>query len=744
MSSMEEPDAEVIREVMSAELTKRNLQTTEKNRFFDNRIRIVFALPSDYESILGVPSSTSIWSINEADEGFELSLQLDREVPSIYVFANRLRAHLYGIGHLLGNIIVGQEFEHQIKVEPGVHRPHYSLRGHQLGYRDKANSWDAWTVEQFDNYIRDLALLGSNAIEDIPFQSEEKSTLMILPHWRMHQEISKICAKYDIAYWVWTPAVGDLSDRQVVERGLSGFRQLFNTIPHLEAIFFPGGDPGDNHPKYVIPYLEELYELSRSLDREVEIWISLQGFDSAAVTYFFRELKMRSPSWLTGLVHGPSSPPIALERQQLPEKYKLRLYGDITHSIRCQYPVDQWDQAYALTLGREPINPEPQRYRDVFIREMSFADGFISYSDGVHDDVNKVIWNKLGWNPNADLREILRQYAAYFFFGIPSDAVADGILALEHNWKGPLSSNESVETTLRSWQKLHLENPQMKNNWRWVKLLFRAYYDAYIRRRLIYEEKVEREAMTLLGMAPRVGVERAIDAARLCLMNSDSVILHSSLADSIRSLADDLFNLIKLQSSVSLYQASGFERGAVLDFMNYPLNNRWWLADEFLSISKMNGEEEKLDAVARLVSWDRPGEGGYYDNISHVNQSPHVISQTDDAIDFAWWENGKSRQRLSTQIFQFTPTLKYQIDPKRNYVIRVSGFGEALLRANGVRLNPYQYDRSLEGFKEFKLPAGSSADGVLVITFDRPDEQHLNWRQYSKVSDVWVLLDEGQ
>ena len=40
---------------------------------------------------------------------------------------------------------------------------------------------------------------------------------------------------------------------------------------------------------------------------------------------------------------------------------KLRLYPDLTHNKLCQYEVPQWDQAYALTLGREAVNPRPGR-----------------------------------------------------------------------------------------------------------------------------------------------------------------------------------------------------------------------------------------------------------------------------------------------------------------------------------------------------------------------------------------------
>ena len=62
-----------------------------------------------------------------------------------------------------------------------------------------------------------------------------------------------------------------------------------------------------------------------------------------------------------------------------------------------------------------------------------------------------------------------------------------------------------------------------------------------------------------------------------------------------------------------------------------------------------------------------------------------------------------------------------------------------MLRANGERLKPTKYEKGFEQFKEFPLPKELIKDGKLKLTFDRPDEEHLNWRQQSRVTDVWIL-----
>jgi len=191
---------------------------------------------------------------------------------------------------------------------------------------------------------------------------------------------------------------------------------------------------------------------------------------------------------------------------------------------------------------------------------------------------------------------------------------------------------------------------------------------------------------------------------------------------------------------VEKYHASGPERGAILDFIDYPLNNRWWLADEFEKVSRMAPEEEKLARLEVIRTWENPGPGSYYDNISDLTKGPRVKTRKYDATDVAWWDGGMSRTRLSTQLFQNFPVVEYNdLDPDGRYLIRIAGYGEALLRIDGVRVAPVLYHKELEEFKEFLVPQKLVRDGFLQISFDIPEESHLNWRQHSKVCDIWLI-----
>ncbi len=737
--SINEPVRESAGEILVQEIGKRTdlqLQTGINN---DSKTLIALAIVSDKDlNGLTVPQRTGQNLPEQKKEGFRLIQTKQGEKNILWIIGADARGVLYGIGKLLRTAEMRQG---SIILPAGMDvasSPEYAIRGHQFGYRNTANSWDTWTVAQFDQHFREQVLFGANSFENIPFDGQ--SLLMKLPYQEMNIHLSEICEKYDADYWVWTPAEFDLKNKNQREEELKKREAFYKTCPRLDGIFFPGGDPGDNHPKDVLPFLKDLATLLHKYHPNAGMWISLQGFNEEKVKYFFDYLKEKSPDWLTGVVYGPSSPPIDLERKMLPKKYKHRFYPDITHSVRCQYPVPHWDQAFALTLGRECTNPMPEYYSEVFLKNAPYTDGFISYSDGVHDDVNKVLWSRLGWNSKTDIRNIMVEYCRFFFDPEVAEKAADGIFSLEQDWVGPIAGNETIRKTFELWKTLEAENPQLKGNWRWQQLVMRAYYDAYIQKRQAYEKGLEETAYNILARAKTIGADKAMDEAAAQLEMAVKEPVAQDLRKKIVQYCDDLFHSVGLQTSVPKYHARGYERGCVLDFVDHPLNNRWWLEDEFKKIRKMPSEKEKIARLDFIRMYDKPGEGSFYDNISSAN-AKHVISETDDAIDYLWENDGKSRKRLSTQLFQFTPMLKYdELNPNANYLIRVAGYGEALLRANGERLMPTKYEKGYEQFKEFPLPKELIKDGKLTITFDKPaNEENINWRQQSRVTDVWIM-----
>jgi len=575
---------------------------------------------------------------------------------------------------------------------------------------------------------------------------------MPMPRQAMNRRLSEICRDWDLEYWVWTPATFALDDTEKRSAELERHEAMYAECPVLSGVFFPGGDPGDNPPELVIPFLEDLAARLRKYHPSSKIWLSLQGYRAEWVDAVFAWIDRDRPAWLGGLVGGPSSPPLDRLRARLPREYRLRDYPDITHTVRCQYPVPWWDPAFALTLGREPINPRPLFYADVHRHTARFTDGFIAYSDGIHDDVNKAVYSALAWNPAADPREILRQYARLFFGPETADAAADGILALERNWDGPLSENGGVAATAALWRQLSRQSAELEGNWHWNCLLLRAEYDDWTRKRLLLERRLETQAMIELAADRHATPEEAMDAALEIFRQAETNPPDPEQRDRIVALFEKLYRQIGLQSSVDRYGASGYERGCSLDFLAYPLNNRWWVEDRFAEIRALADPNEKWALLAEIRNWENPAPGALYDDIGHVERCPRVLGGArrmgdryvaDEPIQTQWWwDNGFSRKRLSWQCTMDWPrALVYDgLDPDRQWVFRCTGYGDVLPRADGTPLKATRHSREIRGIKEFPVPRELTQDGSLTVTFDPvPNEEHLNWRQQSRLAETWLI-----
>jgi hypothetical protein len=739
-SKLASPQKETFVRVLQEEIkarTQLNLLVQEKS----NKLPLI-ALVLASDVLLGdiaVPKLPTP-SVVLQKEGFGISIDLSSGRPILWLIGGDERGVLFAIGEFLRKADLNKQKIVVDKTIEIVTAPKYAIRGHQIGYRNTANSWDAWNEKQYEQYIRELALFGSNSIENIPLQDGPPGPHMKIPREEMNIKMSQICMNYGLDYWVWTPADIDLSDQVKFKEEVKVHSDFYKQCPKLDGVFFPGGDPGSNHPKDVMPFLEAISVELKKYHPKAGVWISLQGFSDEQVNYFYEYLGKYKPTWLAGVVSGPSSPNMADTRFQLPKQYKHRHYPDLTHTVRCQYPTENWDQAFALTEGREVSNPQPFYYAKIHNQFAPLTDGFLSYSDGVHDDINKVIWSQMACNPSKDVRAVLVEYASLFFGHSISAQVADGILALERNWVGPVEENGAIETTFAYWQNLELKNPGLQLNWRWQQLVMRAYYDTYVKRRKIYEQKLEREANEILLNAKTIGINQSMELALNKVNQADKSPIYPELRQKVVDYCEALFKSIGMQTSVPKYQASGAERGAILDFIDYPLNNRWWMEDEFKKIKKLPSEKEQLERLDIIAKWENPGPGSYYDNISDLSKGPRVKTRTEDATDVLWADNGLSRRRLSTQLFQNFPKLEYaDLDPNAMYTIRISGYGEALLRVDGERIEPTLYNKGMEEFKEFQLSPKYVKDGKLSVTFDEPEESKLNWRQHSKVFDIWLL-----
>lgn len=720
------------------------------------------------------PSDLPPENVPAPAEGYRIRVRRGGTADRVSIVGNDPRGVLFGVGHLL----------RQLRMNPGSIRlpddlgvtraPRYPLRGHQLGYRPKTHSYDAWDLRIWEQYFRDLVVFGANAIELIPPRSDDDaaSPHFPLPPLDMMVGMSRLADDYGLDVWIWFPALdADYGDARTVAAALDEWHNVFRRLPRVDAVFVPGGDPGHTRPRDLMALLEQQTEVLHRTHPRAQMWVSPQGFTQPWLDEFLGILRERAPAWLSGIVFGPqvrmSLPEL---REAVPARYPIRHYPDITHTRQCQYPVPDWDTAFAVTEGRECINPRPEDQAAIFRRLQPHTIGFLTYSEGCNDDVNKAVWSALGWDPDTPVLEILRDYSRYFLGERYTDDFAQGLLALERNWRGPLLANEGVDTTLEQFQALErTASPRDRLNWRFQATLFRAYYDAYIRRRLLHETTLEAAALDALRAARPLGPLEAMAQAENILGRATLEPVAPAWRARIHELAEALFQSIRMQLSVERYQAIAVDRGACLDTLDYPLNNRRWLVEQFGRIRALPTTAQRLEALDAIVNWTNPGPGGFYDDLGNVACQPRlvrglpfeqdpaslrsskvgfeegdVVDEPDEKPEAAWrraWLD--HAESLNDQPLE----VRYAgLDPSARYKVRVVYGGDSpkrkiRLAANGsLEVHPLIAKPWPVQPVEFAIPLEATRDGTLTLSWQRETGLGGNGRG-CQVSELWLIKE---
>lgn len=682
-------------------------------------------------------------------EGFRLrAWEAER---TILVAGHDRRGVLFGIGRLLRELRMERGTVELPEALDLATAPKYPIRGHQMGNRPLNNAVDAWTAEQWEQGIRDLAVFGANAIEFIPPGATEEATSPHdrLPPLEMMARVSQLLDDYGLDVWLWHPAnEKDYTDPATLQRARAGWGAVFRRLPRLDAVFVPGGDPGHTHPKILLPFLAGQAEILRQFHPRAGLWLSPQGFDDSWMGDLYAALRAE-PAWLAGLVYGPGVRVSVEElRRQTPARYPIRLYPDITHTVRAQYPVPGWDPIFSMTEGREPINPRPLAQARILRETIAPSAGFITYSDGVNDDVNKAVWSALGWDPDTPVDAILRDYGRYFLGERYGDDFRQATLALERNWDGPLALNGGITATLGQWQALErTASPPVRANWRFQMGLFRAYLDAYIQRRYLRETAAVERARAWLARAPAVGSRVAVGEAAAAL---DEVAIRPPAADwraRLEELGAALYQSIGLQLS-QRYGGFRRDRATSLDTMDDPITMRPWWLRRLREIGELAEEAQRLGQIEELLGWDDPGPGGFYDDLGNPLRQPRLLRSgeefptsssafPDGPITWSWYGTSGIGRPLR---------LRYAgLDPEARYRVRVVYAGENVSQDQGIRLmadewtvHPYIKKPLPVRPVEFDVPWEATRDGEMVLSFDREVAPSGRIRG-AQVAEVWLL-----
>lgn len=577
--------------------------------------------------------------------------------------------------------------------------PGTDVRMTQIGYRAKNNSLDAWTIPMFERRIEDLALWGASGVQVIAPVSDDapNSPLFPQPPIPTLRAIGEAAHHLGLRFALYYPMLGDYDGAAAVAKESARLDALLGDLPRVDDFYVPGGDPGHTAPPRLFPLVAAAAQVVRRRNRQATVWLSTQGFDAAGLEGFYAELA-KQPAWLTGVFAGPQTrDPVAVQRRRIPVRYRLLLYPDIAHSMHAQFPIPEWAPEFALTQGREPINPQPAAQMGIWRHFAGQHTGFITYSEGVADDFNQLLWLRFGWG--GDARDAAADYARMFV----GDARAAAIPArLEANWVGDPAANAGIDATLAAVDAIR---PGRGADWRPDSLRYRAVYDALVRHRTI---------------AGRAGQP---EGARI-------VALRQRLDD----FAARLFATARLQLSVRKFGASHIERGANLDRADTPLADL--------------GPDRS-----------RKAEGVLYDDLGNPQAEPHLVRGTNGVNDPAMFgaaidgiadrtmaDGWRMAQLTYAEALYDAPLrLRYTgLDAKRHYRIAVTYAGEdytlpiRLVADGAYEIHPPRLRRSNPETAEFAIPPAATADGTLELAFTRPPGMGGSGRG-AQIAETWLI-----
>ena len=534
---------------------------------------------------------------------------IDCGEKAVILCASGIRGFIFAFGMFLRRIVPVCGVPVLTEDISGEYKPDKSIRGHQIGYRTTPNTYDAWSYEDYRRYYLDMMFFGTNTVEHIPYERgvSKRNRLMKYDEEEFLVKASEMADEYDLDVSLWHPN----NDGETVEFAAERRGKLYDTIPRLDVVFPPGGDPGEYNADEFVLRCREISKALKKVHPNAQMWPSAQQPHSVPDwgEVFISEME-KEPAEIDGVITGPNHAfDLETLRRRLPSKYPIRLYPDITHNVRCEYPVhfdrDDWHFALTTGLSRECTNPRPREYRLIHRLTRRYVVGSVSYSEGVTDDVNKMVWADMDYFPDCDLRTTLLDYARLFFYGADPEAIADGIFALELNWQCDPAENPTIETTLAAFENMQAEYPFLSDNWRFLQLLLRAKCDWVIRRRRLFE-------LNLIKLAEKEIAKGNLEDARK-ILSADFDDNYKKQRDDISALCKALFDIIGLQTDIENYCADNWERGAILETIDLPVTDRKWLLGRLDAAEKT---PDPADYMKKIINRNEVRGDEYYFSVA--------------------------------------------------------------------------------------------------------------------------------
>lgn len=494
--------------------------------------------------------------------------------------------------------------------------------------------------------------------------------------------------------------------------------------------------------------------------------------------------------------------------RELPPERRLLFFTDLTHWVYSQYGLmdhdliadrdgqlppmwDRWmydsrpDPAMQQVYDRRTFHARPRAYHRVFQHVMRYGLGDVAYSEGHHDHFNQWMWQRLMWDPHQSAEDVVQAYCQYHFGPQAAETMSQAVLLLEQNLSQPIADNSGIDRLIELVESAGHQMPEQykQSNYLWLQYLQRGLIDKVIQLKVSSQTAMEKQAIQALSqglesvqLAEAGQLAEAVQAASE-VVNGQSetteILELQNRAEQLGKQSDELFG-VRNEGLFRLDQ----------DFVGLG-----WLRREIAKMQKLVQDqqtqvqvqqeaakpppaaiEELRRLVKRVVHYEDPGPGGYYDDLGDPRRSPRLVHG------WPYGDGGFSdSNRPSQRSMAFTTdgqagvTLRYRdLNPSASYRVRMtlmrprykqrfarwhlqsrqSIVADGVVLARDIELPEYEAD-----FFEFEVPQHLTSDGVLELQFHKqpgvgegPESQVTVWRNTggwgTLVSEVWLLVQD--
>lgn len=755
-------------------------------------------------------------------EGFVLASRKTSSGMIVIAAGADRRGVLYAVGEILRRAVGRGD---AVEFPPDLNlrcAPRWPMRGLSVSQgttiRELTHS-RAWTQQEFERAHLDYALAGANTFEigasgdaarrHFDFlKSYGLDTLTVIaanvgsgpPEWQAKEAIGRP--------GYLSPGV-PAARAALIERS----EGLFKAMPDIDTVHFKSGDGGGDESEASAPYggtlirlCEDYTKILHKYHPNTKVFVGNQKLDNAGEKAIFDYLRAEKRDWISGIVYGPGSNAMGWtpgRRQdhrmdlfeyggrgavggylremlhQLPAQQSILLFTDLTHWVYSEYGLmdhelipdrnhelppkwDRWmydrkpDEAMKMVYDRRTFHARPQNYYRVFQETAQYTIGDVAYSEGHHDHANQWMYQRLFWNPHQSVEGLVGEYARTHFGPEAAPAMTEAIFTLEQNLQTPIATNAGIDRMIDLTRRAGEVIPAdlKARSYLWRQYMQKADLDKYIQLDVRRQRKFYDKQIAGLTGALEKGTAKATTAALEKNELPEPSVEMKRLKEEAGKLGDESEKIFGVRSE-------GYFN------LKQDYHGFGWLKGGIALAAKAESEAASSQIIRRIVKYEDPGEGGFYDDAGEPGKAPHLV--------YGWpfGESGvSSANRRSQRTMAFSTdeprgvTFEYKnLDRSAQYRVRLT-----LVRPKYLpRFGMFQHQTSesiyaddiplaenlevpeyVAGFFEFDIPKSATADGELVLWFKKQKgigeglaSDVTIWRDTggwgTVVSEVWLM-----